>query len=432
MITTIFTKPNGDRIVFDEMVAGVMVAHVEKADGRKFARRYLENILSRGYWEPVPGVLAKEWDESLHPRDERGRFGDGGGVNVVGSEKMMEKIWSPVLAKADKLILERHNDIKNLAERGDLRGTANTFVKEATAHSLAEKLSDVDVRELADASGFSRDWDVQQALTPAGNHDVEYRSEDFKVIYLENGTIFAIDAVEVGDLTYRGTYNKDDVLEQLAKEPIGALQGTPEAEQMVREAACSNLVSMWASTSNNNSPEPLAMQEVAARDFGIANHAPWDMTPFVQEKVDSIVEQHGDIYALFLRAQYDGTQEFLKANGVDSVTVYRGMSELSEDVVAQVQSDSNQNIQMRPLSGWTSSEETARQFAWSSNNQSNENGVIMQAVIPAEQILSMPGTGFGCLHEQEFVVLGGEKTVTALTVDDYIEASKAGKDPWSK
>lgn len=389
-----------------------------------------------------PHEVVKEWDEDKYVRDERGRFSSngvggvstsGGGVNVVGSENMREKVWSPMLAKVDTMMSDRYGFSKNFEQKGNLREiVVNQYMKEVTAESLADKLSDIDVTELADSAHLLISANVRDALTFAEDRVVDGITDDYRFISLDDdGRIVSTEAHEFGNLESQRSYDKQDVLEVLSQEPLFALQGTPEAEEMVRQAACGNLISLWASSSNNASPDALAMQEIASKEFGVANHASWQMAPFVEDKVESNIQEHGDIYALFLRAQYDGTQEFLKANGVDSVTVYRGMKELPENVVSQVALDSTQNIQMRPLSSWSGDEEVARNFAYSPDGRNNVS-VIMQATIPAEQILSMPGTGFGCLHEQEFVVLGGEKTVTAYTVEDYIEASKAGKDVWGK
>jgi hypothetical protein len=55
-MVTIFKKPNGDRIVFDEVVNGSVVAHIEKAGGKKFASHLLENLLKRGNWEAVDDI----------------------------------------------------------------------------------------------------------------------------------------------------------------------------------------------------------------------------------------------------------------------------------------------------------------------------------------------------------------------------------------
>ena len=55
-MVTIFEKPNGDRIVFDDVVNGSVVAHIEKADGKKFAPHLLENILKRGNWVAVDNI----------------------------------------------------------------------------------------------------------------------------------------------------------------------------------------------------------------------------------------------------------------------------------------------------------------------------------------------------------------------------------------
>lgn len=100
--------------------------------------------------------------------------------------------------------------------------------------------------------------------------------------------------------------------------------GSPEAETMARSMAASALVATWASTSNNQHPVSLAMQESAKQVFGTAGAAKWAMNPQLGKEVNANLAAHGHVYQSFLKAQYSQTQADFKAAGITHVALYRG------------------------------------------------------------------------------------------------------------
>lgn len=107
-----------------------------------------------------------------------------------------------------------------------------------------------------------------------------------------------------------------------------------------------------------------------------------------------------------LRAMYDLTQESLAKQGVDDITVWRGTGGVE---VGHRRGQGLPNAgdyvpvtgKLGALSSWSARRQTAFNFA------GDGRGTIASARIPRSRILSYPGTGFGCLHEAEFVVIGG-------------------------
>lgn len=197
--------------------------------------------------------------------------------------------------------------------------------------------------------------------------------------------------------------------------------GTPEADAMAREYAVSSLVGQWAGTANDSIPKALAIQNAARAEFGLKGTNDWPMSDDLARNVREDTKSNGGVYKDFLRAQYDETQDRFKALGISEVTLARGSrwnpgevqwsGEKSPQPKPWVsyavnktrdRGGSEQYMRTRPLSSWTSNAGTAVNFGAGA-----KVSVVSYATFPVEQILSSAKTGLGCLHESEFVVLGG-------------------------
>jgi hypothetical protein len=452
MITTIFTRPNGDRIVFDEFVSGLPVAHVETAGGKRFAPRGLANILSRGYWEPVPGMVMKEWDEDKYVRDELGRFSSTGGLSTTESSI---KLWKPALSELDKLNAKNGYKSDYAKDFQLSNPEVRSFMKEQVAKDVAGRLDNVATKDLVDVAwsvdGKVPDPDVAVALTPVDNFlfngfDDDSGRDDYQLVSLDNNgdvrLTIASDVIEGSN--YPDGYEKNDVISEIeninGSSPFQgwALQGTPEAEQMVRQAATSNLIQQWSFTSNDTSATALAMQDIAAQKFGIENHADWnvDTSGLTSEAVstmnayrETLVNEKAEVLGSFLQAQYDSTQDYLSSKNIDSLVLYRGMKDLETPVES-----GEQWVQTRPMTSWSTSEQSAAMFSDvdpTLGSDESLNSVMVKATVPADRILSLPMTGFGCLNEQEVVVLGGYDNANVVNGKDYVDRKDANSNPWS-
>ena len=233
-------------------------------------------------------------------------------------------------------------------------------------------------------------------------------------------------------------------------------------EDKTREAV-RQLVDQWAATSGDNNVEAVAMQLAAEREFGLrgALH-PWDthegsVGPFdegqliittdywSQELVTGTLEQpysdpgnrsidgalvssanerleidHG-ARQQFLRTMYDNTQAELRAEGITELTVYRGMDHDympaghtlgDEDEVAIGPRVDGVTV-LQPMSSFSTNREVATRFV---DGDDQRYGRMQAMVIPAERVLSYPGSGYGALEEREVVVLGGPVTVSEVAM----------------
>lgn len=393
----------------------------------------------------VDGVLFKEFDEDKHPRDKEGKFTSGGAESGsaesggrVDRNNVMSKLWRPALTRLDELNA-KYGSSSNYGFLADhTNGEAGQEMKALVAEDIAGRMSDLSPMAVMEAGGMDTSYvpvaleDPENFLAPGDG------GQDYQIVSLDSrGTLVVEDARSLlNDYLSEDGWEKQDVidaLEGINTQPVGeppnyAIQGSYEAEEMVRQAGVAGLVSEWAQTSNDSSPISLAMQNVAEREFGIQGAAPWDTFAKIQEQTADYQEKYGDVYSAFLRAQYDNTQEFLKSQGVTELEVYRGINNLEDSEMAQVNSAREQDMQFRPLTSWTVDEAVAFKFAGGDYHEEvSESAAMVHATIPASQVFSIPATGVGCLHEAEVVALGGTMPVEVVNAEKYYYGGFAEK-----
>jgi hypothetical protein len=180
--------------------------------------------------------------------------------------------------------------------------------------------------------------------------------------------------------------------------------------QSFEEQATSGLVSNWAGTSSDSDVWALALQRAASQEFGLgeegyntALHSIRDSE--IHDRIDSVYEAYGDSLRAFLRAMYEETQSRLVDAGVsDQVTLYRGQGFEHESVAAEnarVEAGwTTEPVTWQPMSSFSTNLGTATNFI------RGESGGLAGTVVPRSRIIGTARSGFGCLEEQEFVVLG--------------------------
>jgi ADP-ribosyltransferase exoenzyme len=192
--------------------------------------------------------------------------------------------------------------------------------------------------------------------------------------------------------------------------------GSKEVEDAIRAESVSTLVRQWAETSNDDDSLSLAIQQAAAEEFGIKDHAEWtESSPQTMQMMKDTFSENGEVYKDFLRTQYNATQAEFAKQGIgpdDTLLLYRGTGLPLPDAGTKI------DAQLRPLSSYSTDPMVAIKFA------SRASDTIMATEVKVSDILSMPATGNGCLKEREMVILGGVK---ASTVVDAYESVETGK-----
>jgi hypothetical protein len=299
-------------------------------------------------------------------------------------------------------------------------------LKAAVSKSIAEKLLDekVDVLKLAGVifgnqvpqqSGAY--IDVKQALKESPETGI---LAEYNVV--ETGTGYGASALASFDrdtdlLTPMTLAEAQDRVNELnaSRAPTEqlVLAGSPEAERWATERIASAAIQQWATTSNNQHPVSLALQETAKGLFGLEETASWGRSNSnANVTAAAIVESGGGELRSFLSAQYEATQDYLKSEGITSIELFRGMNVSAKEYDA-IRGNENGSYELstRPLTSWSTNDTVAIKFG------NGDKGVFLSATIPADRIFSLPLTGIGCLNEEEVVVLGGRDTVIARTVD---------------
>ena len=205
---------------------------------------------------------------------------------------------------------------------------------------------------------------------------------------------------------------------------------TPEGVKKLKQTIITDLIHTWAISSNDENIVALTMQNIIRKEFNLSDAIGWDrnsglardpkQTEILPSNVafDSGIELSPDAEAMLrnvVRAQYEATQEYFKIRNIEYVALYRGVTglndkEVKEKIAKFEQRDLFQpiirdEIVMRPASSWSFEPSTAEDFTTISK-MNTENPAIIKSFVPVKNILSIPFTGFGCLEEEEAVVLG--------------------------
>jgi hypothetical protein len=234
----------------------------------------------------------------------------------------------------------------------------------------------------------------------------------------------------------------------------------------VTEQEAADFVSQWAHSSNDDDMRSLAIQQDAAKEFGLKT------SEFTQSKIDNAKRNteydimdaeeawtvagedmlkrsypgktrtqaiaaakeeaknlpknnplmESNKQRAILRTMYNETQAELKSRGITEVRLSRGVS-FPKEQAAYWEEQKGQSVVIgtNALESWSVSRLVAGMFAGSGakGQATGDVGVVLETVVPAERILSTPATGFGCLTEGEVIVLGGIGGDTAHVSEYY-------------
>jgi len=204
-------------------------------------------------------------------------------------------------------------------------------------------------------------------------------------------------------------------------------------------------IRQWSQSSNDDDMRSLAIQRDAAKEFGMP------LSDFTKQSIDlnqstvladvlgmtkwnpsiseaEIRRRMPDRFPLMespeqrklLRAMYEHTQEQLKSAGIiGKVTLYRGVKYGSGDV-AELEGRDSVRIKGNALESWSLDPYVAEQFAMPGEDDWDAGGVVFAMDVPVTAIMGSAKTGFGCLTEAEFVVLGieGEAMVRSTYIQE--------------
>ena len=202
-----------------------------------------------------------------------------------------------------------------------------------------------------------------------------------------------------------------------------------EGKQIVREALVSDLIHTWAISANNANPVALAVQHEIRKMFGLDEAVGWSTAPLralpITEKeglaphafdgAPELTEAQAAMIRPILQKIYDSTQLYYKAKGITHIPAYRGFTQSSTPLLpGELES---MDTTMRPLSSWATSIGIASSFS-DKFTQEETTPTLIKAFVPVEDVFSNALTGFGCLSEDEVVLLGKPMKVMAVRMDN--------------
>lgn len=161
-----------------------------------------------------------------------------------------------------------------------------------------------------------------------------------------------------------------------------------------KQVFADGLVHDWAESSGDMHASSLANQFAANEEFGTdsANEFIVERWKNMQVKAPKYFESSGmKARRNALRTMYANTQKQLKAAHVDYVTLYRGVGSSADHIGEHEEATINSN----PLESWTTNPNIAMRFGHNT----------LKARVHRSRILSTAKTGFGCLNENEYVVI---------------------------
>lgn len=210
--------------------------------------------------------------------------------------------------------------------------------------------------------------------------------------------------------------------------PVGSGDATYAEVVATKEAIATNLseksgldyqevnqaIYHWAETSNDSHYGSLTMQQSAGELFGV-EMSDWQKKQLAEVESwgasrDSVggspwKSVHDEVAnKRFLETMYNETQKDFASQGITHVTLYRGAN-LTSDATHKYRLGTTVNLESNVLESWSADPKIASSFGMT----------VFKTTVPVDRILSTAKTGFGCLNEKEFVVIGG-KGDTALIV----------------
>lgn len=198
---------------------------------------------------------------------------------------------------------------------------------------------------------------------------------------------------ETGAWEYITSWSGKDVTDGLTKQGVH-----PSMHR--RYALSAALVSGWAVTSTK-SAVAVGVQ-MAVRDvFKIKKAHTVKLKNLLKENpawasVADKISKHKAVRAVLV-AHHEETQAYFKSKGIKEITLVRGYKGS-----AKIKQGEDQDVPLQPASSFSMSKATADGFSGSGKTKR-----LLTVTVPANRVLSMCTTGFGCMHEQELVILGG-------------------------
>lgn len=260
-----------------------------------------------------------------------------------------------------------------------------------------------------------------------GFHPDEWESKqtikDFEQWYADKYTIFPSEWQDPSDATFKSF--EDWYTDKYGIAPSSWKPGgNSEARVALARNVASSLIHAWAETSSDQQLRSVMMQLAAAEHFKLGSVYDQSLKSggVVYYQAHEVLDKHRAILTTFLDAMHQNTQTWLKEKGIGKdgyVTLYRGWAARTAQEPGLETVDTRRgtlvDVLLQPMSSFSSSFGTAKSFASSGGA---DLPLVMAMRVPITKILGTARTGYGCLNESEFVILGGRYPAFIQTTRD--------------
>ncbi|MFA7086170.1 MAG: hypothetical protein WC145_05820 [Aliarcobacter sp.] len=173
--------------------------------------------------------------------------------------------------------------------------------------------------------------------------------------------------------------------------------------------AAAYLISTWAASSGDNHPWSVAVQIAAAEELGLEDASIRHMGATARKEARAILDEDAYRPAIraFIRTMYDHTQERLQAAGVTELTLFRGEALPPDKAPTRRAGEGRVTVRSQPLSSWTANPVLAWAVTQWRQSGNRVCSVVYSARVPVARVIATYASGFGCMEEDEVVILGG-------------------------
>lgn len=345
------------------------------------------------------------WDVAKAHYDTAFKKYGPGGTHAGGEVKTL-KVGTKETAGAGKSIVDQNGKVIGWAKWKPGGGKYGADVWQvkigegATAAQLVGNTSTIEdaIKMLSNKAGTNTGgaWDPAKFVT-GFNNPLKMQAVNLTTMSSVDDVFGAVKAATPG-------------VKKLTLPEYNALSSAKRREYLYNEVNAR--VSQWASNSGDSERHSVWMQMAAKDEFGTTGDpfAGWNPSrAYGSSKADVISQypKYEPMYRTIARRMYEQTQDELAKDGIEYVSVYRGMSFGNPPPTwAQY---GLQRAELQPINSFSVDKGTAKRFANGlAGNGGGSHKILVKARVPRSRIIGSARSGFGCLSEGEFVIMDSD------------------------
>lgn len=178
------------------------------------------------------------------------------------------------------------------------------------------------------------------------------------------------------------------------------------------------IIKQWAMSSNDTDMRSLALQKDASDEFGVPLSR-WQQDNYASAKAGGGKHSaeplyNSDVQRATLRAMYENTQAMFESHGYkpdDTIRLYRGTG------LGSVRSRTGYGVSLKKGDVVNYTGNAMESWSVSLNAAKNFGSIWLRLDVPVRNVIGSAASGFGCLGEGEFVIMGGSLPGATATIE---------------